>query len=343
MTSEKEYRAIKMNSSSSLKEFATNRKKYYKRYVLGEEVEDEETKALTMGRVVETKLIEPELFDERFFPSVCESVPTGMMLGFVEALYKHTKAATNKEGEVTRNFDEIIEDAYKDSEYKISLDRVVKSFFGSDAEVYYQEIREVRSKGLTVISLQDAANADKIVEQLQNDPFIGPIVNLVRSARYDIYNQLQIEGVEVNGLQLKGMLDKVIVDHTDKIIQVYDLKCSWAVENFYTEYYLYRRGDIQAGVYHALANAHFAELIEEGYVVKPPMFIVCDSTAYFAPLVYVLSEEDITDAFTGFTYKDRQYKGINDIIDDLKWAIDNDVWNISRDNYQSGGHVKLKK
>ena len=160
---EKFYRAIVMDSSSSLKDFDKDRKKYYRRYVLGEKIEDEETKALTMGRVVETKLMEPEMFDDRFFPSVCENTPTEGMLKFVEALYKHTKEATNDEGEVTRTFEELSRDAYVDSGYKIAYEAVMKKFMGSEAEVYYQEIREVRTKGLTVISIRDAGNAERWV------------------------------------------------------------------------------------------------------------------------------------------------------------------------------------
>ena len=41
---EQEYRAIKMDSSSSLKEFAKDRKKYYRKYILGEDIEDDENR-----------------------------------------------------------------------------------------------------------------------------------------------------------------------------------------------------------------------------------------------------------------------------------------------------------
>ena len=339
---EKFYRAIVMDSSSSLKDFDKDRKKYYRRYVLGEKIEDEETKALTMGRVVETKLMEPELFDDRFFPSVCETTPTEGMLKFVEALYKHTKESTNDEGEVTRSFEEISRDAYVDSGYKIAYEAVMKKFMGSDAEVYYQEIREVRTKGLTVISIKDAGNAERIVEQMQNDVFLGGIVNLTTDARHDVYNQLQISDVSIGGLKMKGMLDKVIVDHRAKTIHIYDLKCTWAVENFYREYYLYRRGDIQAGVYYMLALHHFNDLVKEGYTVNPPSFIVCDSGAYYSPLIYDLTDTDIVDAMNGFEYKGTKYRGIIEIIEDIKWAKEMDVWNISRINYLSAGRVNIK-
>jgi hypothetical protein len=342
VNAEKLYRAISTDSSSSLKDFDKDRKKYYRRHVLGEKIEDEESKALTMGRVVETKLLEPELFDDRFFPSMCETTPTEGMLKFVEALYKYTKEATNEEGEVIRDFKEISMDAYKDSGYKIAYEAVMKKFMGSDAESYYQEIREVRSKGLTVISLRDAGNAERIVEQLQNDQFIGKIVNLANSFNYDVYNQLQITDVTIAGLKMKGMIDKLIVDHKKKTIHIYDLKCTWAVENFYREYYLYRRGDIQAGVYYMLTLHHFNHLVKEGYTVNPPSFIVCDSGAYYAPLIYDLGNDDIVEAMNGFEYKGTKYKGILEIIEDVKWAKDMDIWNMSRDNYISNGRVKIK-
>ena len=41
---EANYRAIQTDSSSSLKEFSMDRKKYHKKYVLGENVEDKENR-----------------------------------------------------------------------------------------------------------------------------------------------------------------------------------------------------------------------------------------------------------------------------------------------------------
>jgi hypothetical protein len=336
---EAQYRAVIMDSSSSLKEFSTNRKKYHKKYILNENVEEDDNKAATTGRVVETLLLEPEEFDNRFHMSIVTSAPTAMMLDFVEALYKHSAAATNEDGVLTRTFEDICKDAHVDSGFKISLDAVLKKFIGSDAEVYYKEIREVRSKGLTVVTTQDVENATKIVEELKTNDFIAPIVNLVNSARYEIYNQLQVEGYEVEGHLFKSMMDKVIIDHEKKLITVYDLKCTWSVENFYDEYYLYRRAYIQGYLYYFAAKHKFASL--ESYNVLYPKFLVCDSTNYSAPLIYSMTMDSFDAAEKGFTYKGREYPGVKSIIEDLKWAIENDKWNISRENYLNNGIVKL--
>jgi len=338
---EAQYRAVQMDSSSSLKEFSQNRKKYHKKYILNEAVEEEDNLAATMGRVVETLLLEPEEFDNRFHMSVITSAPTGLMLEFTEALYKHSAEATNEDGILTKSFEDLCALAYADSGFKIKLDAVLGKFIGSDAEVYYKEIREVRSKGLTVVTTKDVDNATKIVEELKTNDFTAGIVNLVKSSRYDIYNQLQIEGYSIDEHLFKSMMDKVIVDHEKKTIQVYDLKCTWSVENFYKEYYLYRRAYIQGYLYWRGARHHFADLMRDGYTVLFPAFIVCDSTNYTAPLIYQMSDVDLSDAASGFEYKGTQYPGVESLIKDLQWAIENDKWNISRENYLNNGIVKL--
>jgi hypothetical protein len=339
---EANYRAINLDSSSSLKEFSFDRKKYYKKYILGEKVEDDESSAATMGKLVETLLMEPDEFDNRFYMSACASAPTGLMLEFVEALYKYTKEATNEDGVVTRDFVDIAKDAYVDSGFKIKFDAVINKFNGSDAEVYYNEVRKVRAKNLSVVTAQDVDNAEKVVEGLKTNFVTVDIVNLVNSSRYSIYNQLQIEGYKYNGLTFKSMLDKVVVNHEEKTIQVYDLKCVWAVEGFYEQYYLYRRAYIQAFLYIQGITDWAIQNDLSDYEILPMSFIVCDSTNYYNPLIYVVDVQDLLDAQNGFEHKGRTYPGVNEIVGDLKWAVDNDIWNISMKNYKNNGVVNIK-
>ena len=338
---EAQYRAIYLDSSSSLKDFSMDRKKYHKKYILNQVVEDEESKAATTGRLVETLLMEPHLFDEKFHISTCMSTPTAMMLDFVEALYKYTVEATTEDGMVTRSFEDMCKDAYADAGFKITLDAVLKKFIGSEAEIYYKEIREVRSKKLTVVTTKEIENAEKVVLELRTNDVTANIVNLVNDTQYSVFNQLQVEGYEVFGHMFKSMMDKVILDHKAKTVQVYDLKCTWSVENFYSEYYLYRRAYIQGFLYHKAAESWASEMGYGDYEILLPKFIVCDSTNYANPLVYEMTQDSMNNALDGFEYKGREYPGVAQLIGDLKWTLDNDVWNISRENYLSNGVVKL--
>ena len=341
---EREYRSVNLDSSSSLKEFSLDKRKYYKKYILGEKVEDTDNKAMLMGRVVEVLLLEPELFDEKFFMSTCESAPTGMMLAFVEALYKHTLLSTDDNGVVSRKFEEIANEAYLESGFKISFDAVLKKFIGTENEEYYKEIREVRKKGLSVVTVEDVTNAEKIVTELKTNFATNEVVNLMNDVRWEVFNQFPIEGYDVDGVKFKSLIDKVVVDHTSQTIQIYDLKCVWAVENFYEEYYLYRRAYIQAFLYHKsiLNSENIFGFDHSDYEVLCPAFIVCDSINYNNPLIFKLSVDDLDEAYEGFSWKNREYPGVKELIENLKWHKEIGIWNISRKNYLSGGLVKLK-
>lgn len=341
---ETNYRAIQTDSSSSLKDFSMDRKKYYRKYILGETVEEKENQAVNMGKLVETLLMEPQEFDNKFYMSATASPPTGLMLDFVEALYKFTKEATDDFGVVNRTFEEISKDAYLESGFKIKYEQVINKFIGSDAEIYYNEIRKVRSQNLTVVNSNDVNNAEKIVEELRNNFVTKDIINLVSDSRYTVINQYQVADYVFMDHHFKSMIDKIIVDHENKEIHIYDLKCTWSVENFYNEYYLYRRSYIQAYLYwraleYIVSNP---DNVWYKYKVNLLKFIVCDSINYYNPLIYTLSPMDMNDAHFGFTHNGRYYTGVEEIIKDLKWAITEGIWNISRLNHANKGLVNIK-
>jgi hypothetical protein len=342
---ESSYRSISMDSSSSLKDFSLDRKKYFRRWIMGEDIEEKDTQAIVIGKLVEVLLLEADTFDSKFYMSAISSAPTGLMLEFTEALYRITKEATNNEGEVTRSFEDISRDAYVESGFKIKYEAVINKFENSDAEIYYNEIRQVRAKNLIVVTANDVTNAERIVEELKTNFVTKDIINLVDSKRWEVKKQFQIEGYQLQEHLFKSMIDLIIIDHEEKTITPWDLKCVWNVEGFYEDYYLYRRAYIQAYLYY-MACIYFTLINSEKYVeykVLPTKFIVCDSINYYNPLIYTLSMDDMTDAVKGFEYKGRKYPGIYSIIEDLKFALDQNIWNISRENFLSKGIVNIKK
>jgi len=341
---EQDYRAVMLDSSSSLKDFSLDRRKYFKHYIANEDVKDDDNQAIIIGKLVETLLWEPHLFDDKFYMSACAEPPTGLMLKFVEALYQCTREATDDEGNVTRTFEDMSKEAYEKSGYKLPYATIITKFSGSGDEIYYKEALDVRSKKLTVVTAQDVTNAENIVNTLKSSFVTKDVVNMVDSDRYTVLIQHQMENFEIDGHPLKSMMDLVIIDHKEQTIQVYDLKCTWAVENFYSEYYLYRRAYIQAYVYYR-AMKSLADNPEEeycDYTVFPPKFIVSDSINYYSPLIYSLSLEDLKDAYEGFEHNGRKYSGVRDIIKDLQWAMEMNIWNISRENYINNGVINIK-
>lgn len=342
--SESSYRAVNLDSSSSLKDFATDRKKYYRRYLLNEDIKEKDNQAINMGRLVETLLFEDHLFDSKFQLSACANPPTELMLNFVTALADITVEATDDQGMITRSFEDMSREAYDRSGYKLKYEAVINKFSGGDAEIYYGELVRVKSQNLTVVSIEDVANAERVVEGLKTCPFTAPIVNKVDSIQWEVKKQFQIENFEIDGLPMKSMIDLVLCDHKNKLISIYDLKTVWSVEGFVSEYYMYRLAYIQAYVYYKACLSLCMDKKHDwyGYTVEPPKFIVCDSINYYAPLIYSLSIDDLNDAYTGFEYKGRQYVGVHDVIDELKWCMSENIWNISKKNYLNNGIVPIK-
>jgi hypothetical protein len=345
--SEKEYRAIPKNSSSSIKDFSMDKRKYHKKHILREVKDDEnadDSQAVMMGRLVETLLMEPDTFDDQFFMSSVINIPGGMMGDFAVALAKHTVANTDPDGVVAEDFMTLAEMAHKDSCFKLKLETIVEKFVGSDAEVYYNERRIVMFNGLTVITANDVNNAERIVRELRENPNTSALVTLETGGQFEVINQMKIDGFEIDDLALKSMLDKVIINHRTRTITWYDLKCTWSVEKFYKEYYLFRRAYFQAYIYQQAVKALTLDPASPfyGYKVGLPAFIVCDSINYNQPLVYDVSEKDLEDAYIGFEKRGWKYPGVKEIIDDLKWALNKDIWNISRKNHQNSGRVKLE-
>jgi len=341
--SEREYRALRYNSSSSLKDFAVDRKKYYRKHILNESIKEEPNKAANMGRIVECLLMEPERFDDLFFMSSVVKTP-GPNTNLGKFIWK-LASIVGEEGESEGfDFQDAAKRAWDYAEYKTKFETVVGYLEKPDNRLFYEECLKVEHLGMTMVTVEDVENAERIVEALKESSSTSAIVNLETNDRFEVINQMKIEDYIIDGMRLKSMLDKVIIDHVDKVIYPYDLKCTWSVEGFYKDYYLYRRAYIQGYLYKA-ALEYVTKLPGnelEGYTVKPLAFIVCDSINYYQPLIYDMSEEDVKEAYEGFTHKYTTYPGVKQIIEECQWAIENDTWNISKTNFEKNGRLNIK-
>jgi hypothetical protein len=199
---------------------------------------------------------------------------------------------------------------------------------------------------MTMVEVKDIENAEQIVESLRTTSHTELICTLESNPDFTVINQMKIEDYMIDDMRLKSMIDKVIIDHKKRVVYIYDLKCTWATELFYKEYYLYRRAYIQAYLYYKAVE--YLSLTDldcgfYGYDIKPTRFIVCDQINYYQPLIYTLTEDDLEDAYKGFTYKYTEYPGVKEIIRECKWAIEQDIWTISKKNYESKGVLNIKE
>ncbi len=337
---EKAYRALEALSQTMIRDFYEDRKKFYKKYIAKEFVEEEMSQAIKMGHLVHCLWLTPQEFDEKFFMSICTEAPTGLMLKFTQSLARATLAATDEEGIVRKEFAELASEAYQVSGFKWDLYRVLNNFNGTQAENYYQELRASIVAGQIVITTQDIENANRIVIALKTGEFTSRILAMENDPDVEVFDELPITDYVIEGRPFKSLIDRLEVNHREKYLQPLDGKIVWTVENFYTEYYLKRFGYLQAATYD-LACTHIRNQDYPGYEVRPMKFLACDSINYYSPLIYSLTLQDIVDALQGFKHRGRMYKGLITLVRELNWHMDNAIWNMSMDNHLNGGIVEI--
>ena len=210
---EEAYRADSAFSYSTLSEYYRSGAKS----LLSKEKKD--TDALRFGSLVDCLITEPETLIDRFYVAD-NAIPSDGVKAVVDSVFF-------SDGEVIDKIDEI-----SDSDLLLHLDsnsyqsnwkfETRKSKIIKEGSKYFELLKN--SKDKTLISVNDYTNALECVDTLKNhrftkkwfdeDPFDNNVEHLY---------QLKFK-TEYNGIPIRGMMDKTIVNHSEKWIQPIDLK-----------------------------------------------------------------------------------------------------------------------
>lgn len=356
---EAQYRALEIDSYSSIKVFIEDRKKYYRKFVLKEPVRDSDTQSTIFGSLVDCLLFSPDEFDNRFTIAFTD-VPKGQYGKLVDQLMEVTAASLNESGEVTRDLEDMLEEAYTNVKYdrngtvvdfkRDSFDTVKRKFIGSDLEIYYRQLREAHGK--EVIQSVTVDNALNIINELRTNSITAEIINMVTAEKMTVYNQFPIigslkgcfsEDVAEEEAKVKCLIDKLVIDHEAQQIHIYDLKTAWDNEGEFLNNYFKYKYYLQAALYfYLVVEWKKSQPDLEAYVVRWPAFIVVDSNNYKSPLIYVTDNMNFTQGMRGFTTRGKYHPGIINAFLDMVWHKRTGIWNISRENHRNNGIVRIK-
>lgn len=347
---EKDYRASERLSYSAVKEFDTNRIKFYKKFILGEKDEETPSTALLLGNLVDCKLFSPETFDDKFHIANCIK-GSGQMYDFVDELCKLTLQSLDKDLKVTRDMTELMEEAFNNVKYdrkgveiafkKKDFAWLVTNFSGSEAEAYYKECRSVYGKDIVDLNIISAA--EKTIEELQTCEWTKDIINAKTEEDIEVVDQLAIL-YDVQGVLFKGMPDRVIINHKDKTITPYDLKISYIGEDFWYNYWKMKYYLQVASYYLALHHWKKVDRPELADYDMPGIeFIVGSSTLQSNPLLYSTNQININEGLYGFTTKaGNKYKGLYELVKEIEWHKKEQVWRNSKEVYDNKGKMIIK-
>jgi hypothetical protein len=294
-TQEQEYYQINNLSNSALSVFDYSPELYYKKYIT-KELKDKKSDSLSFGSLFHCLKLEPELFEQSYY--ISGNNVEGLMGKFIFEL-------ANLEGSIEDNY----ELAYTLSGFKISLEKVIENYNKSEVyKQYYVDL--VNSKDKIIISREDYNKALRLVKLDDENKQWSMLDNI----EWDEYKELPIF-FEYENIACKSKLDRLFISKdglhakyidykTDSQNNIYNYHNSFAYWKTYKQLAFYNQAII-----------HFCK---EKYDTVPIVshYIVPLDTKNEKTIIYNISQEYITKGI----------KEINQNISNLKWHIENNLW-----------------
>lgn len=308
-------------SYSSLNRLMWNPVEFYTMYVLG--LRDERmSEEMIKGKVVHALLLEEDKFKDQFVISPT-NLPKDKAKQVIDMVFaKHmdlTKDDTDFYTLKLDNYTSEILQAMKSIDYfqnlKTDEQRLAK-IITPEAFTYWT-IQTVKDTKI-VISSELYQYCKDSVDVIKTKPDIIHLLGLdvTEIDNVTVLNEQMMEAQLLKGYPfgLKGILDNVKIDHTNKVIYINDVKTtSKELKDFKDsiDYYQYW---LQAVIYTMLITANFSDLLEQDYEVKFH-FIAIDKK--FQSYAFPVSEGTLMDWYNKtikvfdmakYHYENRRYE-----------------------------------
>jgi len=349
MDIKKDYRKIQALNQSAIITFSKDPVQFYKEYILNQGRSFRGTSATLIGDLTDFFLLEcnasemefDQKFDEKF--ARIETVGKAQVYTLADELFEIAKRSA-VDGVVQENFSAMFKEAFRTV-------RNAKCYQGEDEDKAYKKaLEEFLKKGKPYYDSKLVAmdksqvndfqiqTAKRIANQMLTDNNISWIFRGDEDIEYLPKYAIEFEYMNFD---CKMEADMIHINHSTKMIQPYDLKTTYDNESFENSY-LFRAYYIQAG-YYRLGIIEWAKTELPGYIVNPMKFVVGDTSMNARrPLVYETDWDMFEESMYGFTYKGEEYKGINTLMEEIKWAEETGIWTISKTNFDNKSTIKMK-
>ena len=354
------YRKIDALNYSMLKKFDEDPVKFFEEFKLGKVRKEKKGSHFIIGDLVDFYLLEcdgdEEVFENRFdekFVLYDGIKGSGQVFVLVDLLFEETQNSLSESGETTTSFDTRFSEAFKrvqgikDGEgnqkyFKGKTEDKALEIFEKDGKDYFNTL--ISNIGKIVLDLHLIEKAKTVANNILTDPFTRHL--FYKDDNIEVLNHFPIEWKYVLGsgkfISCKSEIDRLVVDHTNKMITIYDLKTVYDNEIFEFSY-IKNSYYLQAAFYYRAVVAWLTE--QEGmsdYIAAPVKFIVGDTSVNNRrPLIYTLTTNDMFNALQGFEIRGNKYRGVSELIGDIVWAEENDEWRCSKQAFDNQGVIGL--
>ena len=297
----------------------------------------EEKKHFIIGDAVDCQLTRSiEEFNNKFHVSTLQNKPSDTIKSIVNQVYDHVKEIHGREILTIDRYPNAILDSCNDHEYQMRWNDQTRINKVVEAYEYWEDLK--LAEGKQVLSEEENSLISTIVMSIKTNSNTSKYFE--RGKDIEIIYQLAIFFPYL-GIDCKGLLDMVIINHTKKTIQPIDIKTMGDQTIYFPKSLRQRRYDIQAAFY-TEALRYFRERDEpkwQDYEILPFKFIVESTTKPGNPLVFTcdssllqmgaygreafrlkgVSMTILTNKFYG---KVDEIKGIAQLIEAHKWYLE---------------------
>ena len=172
-------------------------------------------------------------------------------------------------------------------------------------------------------------------------PYMDPINCEVRN---QVEFEMPWETLSGKVYTIRGMIDKIIINHDLKTIQALDLKTTgkpvYSFPNSYIKYAYYR----QAAIYQNFVINIFKNNFPD-YGILPFKFIVAETACNNKPLVFEVSSDDLLIGMYGGFSKStgKRMKGFAELVEEVEWHQKTGEWEIKKEVQDNGGVIILNE
>lgn len=292
----------------------------------------EEKKHFIIGGAVDCLLTQgEEIFNKNYYVSTLNEKPSDTIKSIIQEVFSVVIEPT----EILSNHRDAILIACNNHNYQSNWKDDTRVNKICENYLYWLEL--LNSRGKTILSQEEYILIDSIVQSFKTHPVSESLFNFDELNK-EIFYQFPIY-FEFEGVEMKALLDIVIIDHINKEVDIYDIKTIGdEVINFYKSYSR-NRYDIQAITYREAMRYYLSKNGMFKYKIKPFKFIVESTINIGNPCIFEMSEEACIVAYEGLSrhfintsdytgvepsyITKAPYKGFKQLINDYKWYVKN--------------------
>lgn len=328
------YKEIGGVNQSTLKKILLHPSEYLKA-VDKQEGEDSDEAHFVLGKLVDLMMYDPDKINKTFLitdlpeigdkqKSIAHSIMETMQLEDIKFIDQDSPASRAVVLEACN-----MHDYYGNWKDATRIDRIFK-----DAANYINTL--ARSKNKIIVSQDLNYKALNCKASLQSDfrtrkYFPGKFEKefvIDKSKDVQFFKHFIVQ-YEYRGLELKGELDEVVINHKKKQIIPADLKTlGRKIYQFKSQFWKLRY-DFQAATYMLglRNNEEIIKLLEDGYELLNFRFIVVESDTTNRPMLYEVSPKVLKTGIEGGISKTGyEFEGLNQAIDRYLYHIEKEQW-----------------